>query len=127
MATFEGVSGLKKEELDDSVINKIVKEEGGIFSWKDSKGENRQVYVKKNHSFIDRKHAQLRYQLYKKIESQTNTGKLKKEWKEGQMYINGKAHFGLLAFLPPEPSIIYYYKKTASNLKKNWKARIMCN
>ena len=30
-------------------------------------------------------------QLYKKDESQTDTGKLKKEWKEGQLYINGKA------------------------------------
>ena len=84
-------STAKKEELENLVTDKIVKEEGGIFSWKDSKGGNRQVYVKKNRSFIDRKHAQLRYQLYKKIESQTNTGKLKKEWKEGQMYINGKA------------------------------------
>ena len=50
----------------------------------------RQVFVKKSRSFIDRKHAQLMYQLYTKVESQTTSGSIEKEWKDGIFFLNGK-------------------------------------
>ena len=88
MARFELVTTDVREDLEKLVLENFVQKDG-IFSWNDLKGIPRQVFVKKSRSFIDRKHAQLMYQLYKKVESQ-NSGSIEKEWKNGQLFINGK-------------------------------------
>ena len=88
LARFELVTTDVREDLEKLVLENFVQKDG-IFSWNDLKGIPRQVFVKKSRSFIDRKHAQLMYQLYKKVESQ-NSGSIEKEWKNGQLFINGK-------------------------------------
>ena len=85
LARVVGVATNVKEELEQLVVKNLK-----IFQWKDLKGMTRQVFVKKSRSFIDRKHAQLMYQLYTKVESQTISGSIEKEWKDGKLFLNGK-------------------------------------
>jgi len=64
---FYEVSPSDHKSLHLLVFNKMVKEGKGVFEWKDLGGKTRQIFIKKNRSFIDRKHAQLMFQLYKKL------------------------------------------------------------
>ena len=60
-----------------------------VFKWEGKNGKERQVFVKRNKPLIDRKMSTLMYLVFSKMEKETGE-KVKKEWKKGQLFLNGK-------------------------------------
>ena len=77
-----------REDMERIITSKeFVKDR--VFKWVGKDGKERQVFVKRNKPLIDRKMSTLMYLVFSKMEKETGE-KVKKEWKKGQLFLNGK-------------------------------------
>jgi len=79
-----------RQIVEQYITTKIIPKWKGTWQWTGIDGKERQVYLKRNRSFVDRQISRLMYQVFKRVEE--DTGKtVKKVWKNGKLFLNGDA------------------------------------